>query len=72
MFCSGAFPSLQRRGGRDVKKMQRSLLEAADGVVAYKPGYGVSNHPVCAIAVASRFFLAGADTPPLQGEICLA
>jgi hypothetical protein len=54
---SGTFPSLQRRGGRDIKKMLRKPpLRGADGVVAYEAGRGVSDHPVCAISVASRHF----------------
>jgi len=31
----GASPLLVRRGGRDIKKMPRSLLYGADGVVTY-------------------------------------
>jgi len=31
----GEIPLLVRRGGRDIKKMLRSLLNGADGVVIY-------------------------------------
>jgi hypothetical protein len=35
-------------------------------VIAHKPCFGVSDHPVCAAAEASRYFLTGAATPPLE------
>jgi hypothetical protein len=34
-------PLLVRRGGRDINKMPRSLFDGADGVVAYKSGFGM-------------------------------
>jgi len=60
---SGEIPLLVRRGGRDIKKMTRSLLIGADGVVTQETT-STSDHPVCAAAEASRFFLSGAATPP--------
>ena len=32
-LCERTFPSSQRRGGRDIDKMLRSILYGADGVV---------------------------------------
>ena len=40
------FPSSQRRGGRDIKKMPRSHDVGADGVVAHTETEFVSDHPV--------------------------
>jgi hypothetical protein len=39
------------RGGRDIKKMARSLYYGADGVVARTAIRLVSNHPVCGAKV---------------------
>jgi len=61
----GDIPLLVRRGGRDIKKNgAKPLYFGADGVVAHKPRCVVSDHPVCAASVASRYFLTGAATPP--------
>ena len=45
MVC--AIPLLVRRGGRDIKKMLRSLLNGADGVVAHKSGVGMRFEMAC-------------------------
>jgi hypothetical protein len=39
-------------------------LSAADGVVAHKPSFGVSDHPGRSSKEASRHFLNVASTPP--------
>ena len=42
-------------------------------MVAHKPRFGMSDHPVCAASVASHHFLTGAATPPSKGgEYALA
>src|SRR5947209_14082605 len=68
-----AFPSLQRRGGRAIRK-KPPFRKGAAGVVAHKSccetrceTWPVSDHPVCAASVASHHFINGAATPPLQG-----
>src|SRR5262249_32512129 len=50
-YGSRGIPLLVRRGGRDMKKMLRSLLVGADGVVGLKSYDGVSDHPVCGAKV---------------------
>ena len=65
-------PLLVRRGGRDIKKMPRSHLVGADGVVAHTETPLVSDHPGCAASVASHLFLTGAATPPHEEGITLA
>jgi hypothetical protein len=64
-------PLLVRRGGRDIKKMLRSHLDGADGVVTHRQRFGmrfetrlVSDHHVCAASVASQHLFTGAATPP--------
>src|SRR2546428_12702688 len=64
------FPSLERRGGRAIKKKNPFRYGTA-GVVAHKSRFRmrfeawcVSDHPVCASTVASQHFLYGAATPP--------
>src|SRR5258705_5876485 len=63
------FPSLQRRGGRAIKK-KSPFRKGADGVVAHRLHCGmrfetsrVSDHPVCAALVASQHLLMA--QPPL-------
>jgi hypothetical protein len=56
----GPSPLLARRGGRDIKKISRSLVWGADGVVVLDRGFRISSlnhHPVCTF---------GAATPPVQ------
>src|SRR6058998_1351274 len=79
-FSGRTFPSSQRRGVRDIKKMNPFRF-TADGVVSSAPaskasrtdhyyGFALSRSrfaPVCAAFVASRHFLDGAATPPLRG-----
>ena len=76
MGMGNGFPSLQRRGGRAIKK-KSPFRKGADGVVAQGLHCGmpfetsrVSDHPVCAALVASQHFINGAATPPLQGGEC--
>ena len=45
-----------RRGGCRIKKMSRSYLGAADGVVGNADLFGTSNHPVRSVEEASRHF----------------
>ena len=66
------FPSLQRRGGRAIKKKNPFRYGTA-GVVAHKSRcsirfetWCVSDHPVCA-ASERELFLNGAATPPVPG-----
>src|SRR6058998_673866 len=74
-FSGRTFPSSQRRGVRDIKKMDPFRF-TADGVVSSAPaskasrtdhyyGFALSRSrfaPVCAAFVASRHFLDGAAT----------
>jgi len=43
---AAGIPLLVRRGGCACNKMSRSPLSGADGVVAHKQRFGVSDHPV--------------------------
>src|SRR5437868_876792 len=69
------FPSLQRRGGRAIKKMS-PLRIGADGVVSSAKSLGLKSFaelttPSARSKVASRYFLDRASTPPFQGgEYC--
>src|SRR5437762_8504498 len=57
--CIAIFPSLQRRGGRDVNKMLRSYLsEERTGWSLTRKCSRRTDHPVCA---------CGASTPRFQG-----
>jgi hypothetical protein len=60
-----AIPLLVRRGGRDIKKMLRSLLiKGADGVVAHTETLLVRDHPGCGAKVGfAEIFLM--PLPPL-------
>ena len=77
------FPSSQRRGGRDINKMEASF-DGADGVVSSAQSSGLktfrrSDHyygfalsrsrsaPVCGASVASHLLIDAAATPPLRG-----
>ena len=69
-FRIGDIPLLTEEGWtRHQEKWCEATLFGADGVVAHKPRYGVSDHPVCAASVASRLFLTGAATPPHEEGI---
>src|SRR5881409_2710770 len=62
------FPSSQRRGGRDLNKISRSLLiSERTGWSDRRNHLGRTDHPVCAASVASQHLLDGASTPPLRG-----
>src|SRR5262245_23280369 len=52
---------------RRQEKYREASFVGADGVVAHTETFFVSDHPVCAAKVASRFFLNGAATPPYKG-----
>src|SRR5262249_39931999 len=72
-------PLLVRRGGRDVKKMLRSLLGGAAGVVAFEPCFGMHCwKTVCATTPSAPnkelrgIFIYGAATPPREEGITLA
>jgi len=60
----GSSPLLERRGGRDIKKnvAKPPLLERTGWSLTET--VSTSDHPVCAAAEASRYFLRGAATPP--------
>ena len=60
----GEIPLLVRRGGRDIKKMPRSLPVLERTGWSLTEIVSVSDHPVCAASEASRLFLTGAATPP--------
>jgi len=65
------FPSLQRRGGRAIKKMTPFRI-GADGVVRPAKCLGLKSFaelttPSARSKVASRYFLDRASTPPFQG-----
>ncbi len=66
MLNKNVVASLQRRGGRAIKKMMpKATKVGADGVVSPR---NISNHhPVCAFKVASQHFLDGAASPPVPG-----
>ena len=68
------FPSLQRRGGRAIKKMI-PFRKGADGVVAHKFRFGmrferlcVSDHPVYGASVGFASFLLLPQPPLLCKE----
>src|SRR5437867_12616037 len=62
------FPSSQRRGGRDLNKISRSLLiSERTGWSDRRNHLGRTDHPVCAASVASQHLLDGASTAPLRG-----
>jgi len=61
----GGIPLLREKGWTRHQEISRSHLDGADGVVAHKAGFVVSDHPVCAASVASRHFFISAATPPL-------
>src|SRR6266571_1871437 len=74
------FPSSQRRGGRDLNKISRSLLISERtgwsdrrnhlGRTDHYYGFALSRSrfaPVCAASVASQHLLDGACSPPLRG-----
>jgi hypothetical protein len=60
-----ANPLLVRRGGC-AKKKKSPFRIGADGVVAHKKRFGVSDHPVRSNKVASRLLLDVAATPPRE------
>src|SRR5437867_11847366 len=67
------FPSLKRRGGRDINKKFPFRSEAA-GVVSsakvlktHSETFRRTDHPGCAISVASRLFVNAQPSPPFQG-----
>src|SRR5438046_8112742 len=82
--CERTFPSSQRRGGRDINKMLRSILiYGADGVVSLAKRFPRSDHfygfalsrsrfaPVCAGKRSLRGFLIDrAANTPLGGGEC--
>jgi hypothetical protein len=60
-------PLLVRRGGRDIKKMLRSLLNGADGVVAYTSCFKMAcERPprLRGIRWLRAFFINRAASPP--------
>src|SRR5437867_8397379 len=69
--CERTFPSSQRRGGRDINKMLRSILiYGADGVVRPAKRFPRSDHFYGFALSRSRFAPVcafGAATPPLRG-----
>jgi hypothetical protein len=59
------FPSWDRRGGRAIKRMLRSLhLIGADGVVSSEE-CSTTDHPVCAASEGGLFLMA---QPPLLSK----
>src|SRR6266571_9576031 len=76
MLNKNVFPSLQRRGGRAIKRMMpKATKVGADGVVSPRNVFEMRSkhlisidHPVCAVIGGLRhLFIGGAATPPLQG-----
>jgi hypothetical protein len=72
-FSADTFPSLKRRGGRDINKKFPFRSEAA-GVVSsakalkmHSETFRRTDHPGCGISVASRLLIKAAATPPFQG-----
>jgi hypothetical protein len=67
-----ALPSSPRRGGCAIKKMSRSILSRADGVVINHENnmLDLDHHPVRSIKVASQHFSDVATTPPRGGGEC--
>src|SRR5262245_12722776 len=63
---SGRTPSplLDRSGGCALKKNIAKRRYSAQTGWLFKNFF--NNHPVCATKVASRYFLDGASTPPIQ------
>ncbi|SRR6266568_6880173 len=75
MLNKNVFPSLQRRGGRAIKRMMpKATKVGADGVVSPRNVFEMRSkhlisidHPVCAVIGGLRhLFIGGAATPPLQ------
>src|SRR2546422_4145642 len=60
------FPSLQRRGGRAIKKCCEASFERRGRGGQFGATFSVSDHPVCA-ASERELFLSGAATPPVPG-----
>src|SRR4051794_19678062 len=59
------FPSLQRRGGRDIKRWRAASFDGADGVVAHT---AIScERPPRLRRFGGCHYLTGAASPPLQG-----
>src|SRR6266513_1096942 len=73
-FWSVPFPSLKRRGGRAIKKMD-PFRNGADGVVSsarcQASTFRRTDPPVCGASVASQLSIDAAATPPFQGGECL-
>ena len=64
VFLKEQSPPREEGWTRHQERCREASSIGADGVVAHKPRFGVSNHPVCAATVASRHFVTGAATPP--------
>ncbi len=79
LLRSATIPS--SRGGVDAtsRRSCEATFDGADGVVAFEISFGMrfklgltSDHPVCADLDASRHFVSGAATPPLEEGIAPA
>ena len=67
MLNKNVFPSLQRRGGRAIKKNDAEGHQSWRGRGGQSSRRVWNDHPVCASKVASQHFLDGAATPPVPG-----
>src|SRR5690349_9801360 len=69
MQRSAIFPSSPRRGGRDLNKTSRSLLDGAAGVVIkfHRILLKLNTTPSARLRMLARLFLDRAATPPLRG-----
>ncbi len=66
-------PLLVRRGRlRHQENFGEAHLSAADGVVAHKSHFGVTDHPVRSNKEPSRHFLYVAATPPHEEKTTVA
>src|SRR4029450_6835582 len=74
-FCGSGIPLLAKEGWtRHQENIAKHPLKERTGwslishiLTMHSETWLVSDHPVCAASVASRFFLYGAATPPSQG-----
>jgi hypothetical protein len=56
VFRSGIFPSLRGGVAAPVRKCREATATGADGVVAHKQRFGVSDHPSAPLKEASQHF----------------
>ncbi len=68
MLNQNVVPSLQRRGGRAIKKNDAEGHQSWRGRGGQSSKLFGNDHPLCASKVASQHFLDGAATPPVPAD----